>query len=95
MITLNEESAKVSVPGKTYDLLGVGAPLMCITPSDSEMARLIKQHQNGACFEASQVAEMEVFITEMASDSAKRKQMSDNSYRASKEYTKENAYKYV
>ena len=95
IITLNEESAKVSVPGKTYDLLGVGAPLMCITPPDSEMARLIKQHQNGACFEASQVEEMEAFITEIASNPVKRKQMSDNSYQTSKEYTKENAYKYV
>ena len=95
MITLNEESAKVSVPGKTYDLLGVGAPLMCITPPDSEMARLIKQHKNGACFEATQVAEMEAFITKLASHPELRKQMSDNSYRASKEYTKENAYKYV
>lgn len=95
VITLNEESAKVSVPGKTYDLLSVGAPLMCITPSDSEMARLIKLHNNGACFEASQVEEMEAFITEMSLRPDKRKQMSDNSYQASKEYTKENAYKYV
>lgn len=95
MITLNEESAKVSVPGKTYDLLGVGAPLMCITPPDSEMARLIKQHKNGACFEATQVADMEAFITKLASHPELRKQMSDNSYQASKEYTKDNAYKYV
>ena len=95
MITLNEESAKVSVPGKTYDFLSVGAPLMCITSPDSEMARLIKQHRNGACFEAFQVQEIETFITEMAADPEKRKLMSANSYEASKEYTKENAYKYV
>lgn len=47
------------------------------------------------CFEASRVTEMEAFITEMAANPEKRKLMSDNSYRASKEYTKENAYKYV
>lgn len=95
VITLNEESAKVSVPGKTYDLLGVGAPLMCITPPDSEMARLIKQHQNGACFEAGQVDDIVDYITEMSARPELRQQLSDNSYRASKEYTKNNAYKYL
>lgn len=95
IITLNEESAKVSVPGKTYDLLGVGAPLMCITPPDSEMARLIKQHQNGAYFEACQVDNMVDFIIELASHPELRQRMSDNSYKASREYTKDNAYRYL
>lgn len=95
VITLNEESAKVSVPGKTYDLLGVGAPLLCISPLDSELSRLIIKHQNGACFEASHVDDMVKFITKMIENLEVRKDMSYNSYKASKEYTKENAYKYI
>lgn len=95
MITLNEESGAVSVPGKTYDLLSVGAPLLCICPQESEMNDLTRKYQNGKCFRAGEVEQIVSFIEKMADDKEMQKTMSENSLRASKDYTRANAYKFM
>ena len=95
VITLNQETALVSVPSKTYNLLAVGAPLLCIAPENSEIASMVSHNENGACFLPEQVNEIANFIEELASDEVKRKRMVNNSLKASKLYTFANAKKYV
>lgn len=95
MITLNEESGAVSVPGKTYDLLSVGAPLLCICPETSEMVALTKEFENGRCFRSEDVEGIVAFIKELAGNSELQKTMSKNSLEASKNFTKANAYRFV
>lgn len=95
MITLNAESGAVSVPGKTYDLLSVGAPLLCICPETSEMVALTMEFENGKCYRAEDVKGIVDFIKELAGNSELQKRMSDNSLMASKNFTKANAYKFV
>ena len=95
MITLNAESGAVSVPGKTYDLLSVGAPLVCICPETSEMVALTQKYDNGRCFRAEDVKGIVAFIKEVASNNALQKRMSDNSLAASKDFTRANAYKFM
>lgn len=95
MITLNAESGAVSVPGKTYDLLSVGAPLVCICPETSEMVALTQKYDNGRCFRAEDVKGIVAFIKEVAGNKALQKKMSDNSLAASKDFTRANAYKFM
>jgi len=95
MITLNEESGAVSVPGKTYDLLSVGAPLLCICPKESEMIALTEKYGNGKCFGSKDVKDIIAFIKKLANDLALQNQMSNNSLKASKDFTKVNAYKFM
>jgi glycosyltransferase involved in cell wall biosynthesis len=95
VITLNEDSAAVSVPSKTYNLLAVGAPLLCICPQESEMTSLVKKYENGRCFQASQVNEMTEFILQVASDEGLQKKLSDNSLKASLDFSYHNAEKYL
>lgn len=95
VITLNEESGAVSVPGKTYDFLSVGAPLLCVCPLESEMIALTKKYENGRCFSSKDVSGIVEFIQEMATDPELQKTMSENSLKASKDFTKANAYKFV
>ena len=95
VITLNQETALVSVPSKTYNLLAVGAPLLCIAPENSEIASMVFKNENGACFLPEQINEIANFIEELASDEVKRKRMVENSLKASKLYTFANAKKYV
>ena len=95
MITLNEESGAVSVPGKTYDLLSVGAPLLCICPIESEMIALTEEYGNGKCFRSKEVNEIVGYIKQVANDPILQKQMSDNSLKASKNFTRANAYKFM
>lgn len=95
VITLNEDSAAVSVPSKTYNWLAVGAPLMCICPPESEMTNLVEKYENGKCFRAEQVSEMAEFINELAENKEMRKALSENSLKASADFTYHNAEKYV
>lgn len=95
VITLNDETAKVSVPSKTYNLLAVGAPLLCIVPEDSELASMVAKYQNGACFQPDQIDEIAAFIKELASDKEKKDTMVGHSLAASKNYTYNNAKRYL
>lgn len=95
MITLNAESGAVSVPGKTYDLLSVGAPLLCICPETSEMVTLTRKYENGRCYRAEDVTGIVDFIKELAGNKELQSKMSANSLKASKDFTKANAYEFV
>lgn len=95
MITLNAESGAVSVPGKTYDLLSVGAPLLCICPETSEMVTLTQKYENGKCFRAEDVEGIVAFIKELAGNKELQSRLSANSLKASKDFTKANAYEFV
>ena len=95
VITLNDETARVSVPSKTYNLLAVGAPLLCIVPEESELASIVDKHDNGACFQPNQIEEIARFIQSLASDKEKKDAMVSKSMSASKSFTYANAKLYV
>ena len=95
VITLNDETARVSVPSKTYNLLAVGAPLLCIAPEESELASMVDRYGNGACFRPEQIDGIVDFIRELASDKSRRDTMAEHSLTASKRFTFSNAKLYV
>lgn len=95
VITLNDDTAQVSVPSKTYNLLAVGAPLMCISPQNSELARLINKFQNGSCFGKEDTENMAAYISKLKAHPEIRIELSENSLRAAKSFTYRNAEEYV
>lgn len=95
VITLNNETALVSVPSKTYNLLAVGAPLLCIVPEASELSSLVAKYKNGTCFQANQITEIADFIEKLASDKKTQDLMVKCSLEASKNFTFANAKLYV
>lgn len=95
VITLNEETALTSVPSKTFNLLAVGAPLLCIAPKHAEIANLVERYGNGIVCPATDIDGIAAFIKELAGDDARRQAMSASSLQAAKEYTKENAKLYL
>ena len=95
VITLNEDSAAISVPSKTYNLLAVGAPLLCICPQESELAALIKKYDNGRCFQASEKERIADFIKLLASDKKYCSILSRNSLMASSDFSYHNAERYI
>lgn len=95
VVTLNEDTALLSVPSKTYNLLAVGASILSISPEYSELAQLIRENNNGANFEEAQVGEIAEFILECSKKPKKLKQMSNYSLEVGKRYTYRNAEKYV
>jgi len=95
VVSLNDETALVSVPSKTYNLLAVGAPLLCIAPHQSEIAKMVAQYNNGKCFQPSEIDVIVKFITELAQNNDTKERMSRNSLEASKNFTYENAKQYI
>lgn len=95
IVTLAEETAFVSVPSKTYNLLSVGSPLLCIAPSGSEIGNIVKKKKCGMCFNKNEVDDMVTYIMKLKNDVEYKKELSQNSREASLEYTYKNANLYV
>ena len=95
IITLTDETALVSVPCKTYNLLAVGTPLLCIASDESELAHLVAAYDCGRCFTKEKVAAMAGFIKELKTDNMLWRTYSNNSMKASLNYTYKNAEQYV
>lgn len=93
-ISLTDETALVSVPSKTFNLLAVGCPLMCIVPRSSEIARMVDKYKNGKCFEVGEVDKMVEFICQLFENKVMQKQLSNNSLVASADFTVDNAKMY-
>ena len=95
VITLTEETAFVSVPSKTYNLLSVGSPLLCIAPHRSEIGILVNEENCGKCFEKKEIDDMVEYILRIKNDFQYKEILIQNSLAASQKYTFKNAQKYV
>lgn len=95
VITLNDDSAKISIPSKTFNLMAVGAPLLCLSPEEAEMRKLIAKYNNGACFSPSDLNNIVSFIRNLANDKELKDKYSINSINASKDFTRDNAKLYL
>ena len=95
VVSLTDETALVSVPSKTFNLLAVGCPLMCIVPQRSEIARMVDKYENGKCFEVNEVDRMVDYIRQLSSNKGEQRRLSENSLVAAKDFTLENAKMYL
>lgn len=95
VVTLNDDSAQVSMPSKTYNLLAVGVPLMCISPKNSELSNLINKFQVGACYEKNEIENMAVYISKLKKQPEIKMELSKKSLEAAKYFTYKNAEHYV
>lgn len=95
VVTLNDASAAVSVPSKTYNLMAAGAPLLCIAPPEAELCRLCSTYGNGRCFGPNDLEGMAAWLMELADDPPQLALLRENSLRAAQDFTPENARQYV
>lgn len=91
VVTLGSEASNLSVPSKTYNLMSVGAPILAIAESDSELSNLLDEHENGACFSSDQLMGITLFIKSLYNNPGILQRYSKNSLKASLNYTPENA----
>lgn len=95
VVTLNDDTAALSVPSKTYNLLAIGTPLLCIASEKTELYKLVSEYNNGKCFDKNDVAEMSEYILNIYNNPILKNELSRNSLEASKQYTYKNAERYV
>ena len=95
VVTLTDDTAFVSVPSKTYNILSVGSPMLCVAPEKSEIGQLVKKERCGKCYDKDHVEEMINFILQLKSDKKYYTEMVKNALNASTHYTFANANEYV
>jgi glycosyltransferase involved in cell wall biosynthesis len=95
VVTLGKEASAFSVPSKTFSLLSVGAPLLCIADAQSELASLVDHYQAGKCFHTEELEKIISFIHSVKSDKNYHAALKQNAINASKEFGPKNAFKFV
>lgn len=95
VISTNKQSGKVCIPSKTFDLIKLGKPILCVAEFDSDISRFVKRHMVGESFSSDQKEGIVDFIMRMHDNPEKLKKYQEASLEAAKLYTSELANKYV
>lgn len=95
VVSVSSEAAKVCVPSKTFNLLAVGAPLLCFADKDSEISRMIDDYGIGKSFLKTDVAMIEEFILSIKNDKKVSDYYVNNVRKTSPLFTSSNAEKFI
>lgn len=83
-------AVNLGIPSRTYDFMAVGAPILAITNSNSDVTQLIQRYDIGKSFEASELDEIIRFINLLATREEIRQRYSDHSLKAIQELSNVN-----
>lgn len=95
VVSTNKQSGKVCIPSKTFDLMRLGRPILCIAEDDSDIANLLRKHNIGKSFTREQTKEISAFILHVYNHPEELDEFSRSSFEAAKNYTSELAYKFI
>ena len=95
VVTLDTSSSQMSVPSKTFNLMAVGAPLMCIASPDSELGNLVRKFDVGVIYSPEEYVEMAKFVIHLNADRHAKDHYRSNAIAAAKKFTSENAKMFV
>jgi len=91
VVSLEKGQSQVSIPSKTFNILSVGKPLICLGTKESDVAELIESSHSGMSFTSDSIEEMTSFVLKLYSDKVYYKQLSENAIIASSKFTFRNA----
>ncbi len=91
VVTLPLLSGNNSIPSKFFNYLAVGSPILGISPEKSDLADLISTYDVGQNFYKPTVEKLINFIEFMGNEN-NQKHFRDQSIRAAKNFTKQNAH---
>jgi hypothetical protein len=87
VVSLSKDASHVSIPSKTFNLLVVGAPILCFAPKNSELGILISKNDVGEVFEPGSWEEASSFIPLLLNDSKKLEKFRFNIHRLATEFS--------
>lgn len=95
VVTLGRGASDLSLPSKTFNYISVGAPLLCIAESSSELAKLVDKYDMGGAFRSTEIDEIVDYILSLADDKKQYNNIRNNVIKASNDFSKDNAKKFV
>jgi len=81
LVTLNEDSHSTSLPGKTFNYLASGRPILTVAPLHSELNQIIRRANAGICTEPGEVYELAEAILKLKANERARIEMGHNGRR--------------
>ncbi len=95
VVVLGKGETKLAVPSKLYNYLSVGAPLLCLSSSGSELQRLVETYQCGRNIDLDDIDGISSYITYLAGNPAVHDSLKQNSLNASRDFGGENVRKFL
>ena len=95
VVVLGKGETKLAVPSKLYNYLSVGAPLLCLSSSGSELQRLVETYQCGRNIDLDDIDGISSYITYLAGNPAVHASLKQNSLNASRDFGGENVRKFL
>ena len=95
LVTVGNEASDLSIPSKTYNLMSVGTPILCIAPQNSALARLVENEKIGEVFQNSDLQSIVDFIQKSMINFEFLNYYKRNALKASLNYTPCNTTKFI
>jgi len=95
VVLIEDKIADVSIPSKVYNIMAVGSGVLSISPTNSEINKLVNQYGIGANFQNDEIVQMADYILKVKNSPDLILEYSAKSIEASKSYTAANAHKYI
>lgn len=95
VVSIPSEGANVCAPSKTYNLLSLNIPLLCITEGHTELAKLVNTFGIGRTFRKNQYIEMANYILTLVNDKAFYAEIKECTKICSDNFTIKNAEEYL
>lgn len=95
LVTVGNEASDLSIPSKTYNLMSVGTPILCVAPQNSALARLVENEKMGEIFQNSDLQNIVDFIQKSKINFEFLNYYKSNALKASLNYTPYNATKFI
>jgi glycosyltransferase involved in cell wall biosynthesis len=91
VVSLEKETSQISIPSKTFNILGVGKPIICLGTKESDLAELLETNQAGMSFTSDSIEMLTSFVIKLYSDKNYYAQLTENASKLSLKFSYKNA----
>lgn len=94
-VSVENRASNVCIPSKTFNLLNVEVPLLCIASPNAEITKFIKKYEIGKVFCENDICGMSDFVNSIIDDQETISRYKANIKKTRNEYSYLNAHKFV
>ncbi|MDD3138097.1 MAG: glycosyltransferase family 4 protein [Lachnospiraceae bacterium] len=94
-VSVERKAANVCIPSKTFNLLNVEVPLICIANPEAEIWKMVERNSIGEVFQPDKIEDIETFILEMKNNKIQYDLYRKNVGNLKQKYTSTNADKFL
>jgi hypothetical protein len=91
VVSLEKETSQISIPSKTFNILGVGKPIICLGTKESDLAELLEINQAGMSFTSDSIETLTSFVIKLYADKNYYGQLTENASKLSLKFSYKNA----